>query len=186
MVETMRKETEDNRVVFTCPECGGKQLLEYLVNSRSIRVLENGEVETRNTEMADWGDVQFFCRDCGRVIVDDFVQSFKYASLEAIAADSVQAENSQSISQYDTAGPDSGHLQFTCPECGGHMLDEVTVTFWIVDFDEKGLLQLRECYYATEEKHFMCGGCGWIVQDKDHDRVVTYDALLARLRTNQK
>ncbi|MFC1833218.1 hypothetical protein ACFL2Q_00620 [Thermodesulfobacteriota bacterium] len=186
MAETMRKETEDNRVEFTCPECGGKQLLEYIVNSRSIRVLENGEVETRNTELSDWGDVRFFCRDCGQVIVDDFVQSLKYASLEAIAAASVQAENSQSISLYDTAVPESGHLQFTCPECGGHMLDEVTVTFWIVDFDEKGLLQLRECYHAHEDRHFMCGDCGWIVPGKDPDRGVTYEGLLAWLRTNQE
>jgi predicted RNA-binding Zn-ribbon protein involved in translation (DUF1610 family) len=192
MTETIRKEIETNKFEFTCPECGGKQLAEYLVNAHSIRVLESGEVENCATELPDWDDVQFFCRDCGHVVVEndgsaigaynELLHSLKCASLETIAAVYEQTENSQSITPYDVARPESGHLQFTCPECGGHTLDEVTVTITLLDFDEKGLPQFGEYHYARNEERFRCGGCGWIVQDEENNRLVTYDAPLAWLK----
>jgi len=168
---------EKKQLEFTCPQCGGHNLGEYLVNYETIWVHKDGECEPGPDEYWESDKVRFFCWDCEYTIVDknnnpirDHENLVRWIKGEDLLPEN-SSEDSASIDEdEDDIELDPDMLQFVCPKCGGRQLDSVTVTYTPLGFDEAGTIEFGNVRYDNDEAHFRCHSCRWILAD-DNGRI---------------
>lgn len=182
---------ENTELKFTCPECGGKEILEHLVNYENIWVDEDGEMEIGDMEWWESDKVEYSCLDCFWKIVDEDGCAIrdekslirwlrKEPKSESVSTCGSDYEDEASYEEEDFR---SDYLRFTCPKCGDKQLDSVNHTATVLGIYEDGSIEYFKTYGGDIE-HFRCHACRWIVENEKYGQIDDPEILASWLIEN--
>jgi predicted RNA-binding Zn-ribbon protein involved in translation (DUF1610 family) len=190
------KRNQDQQHDFTCPHCGGHEILEYLVNYENIFIYENGELEEGAEGWWEADKVEFLCGNCHEPITDQagnlirvHEDLLRYLSGEPIESFFHDLNEDRAVSwspmvdcQIEKLEP--GMLRFVCPQCGGRVLDAVNATITNLYFDKRGLMEFGNVRHVPGEGRFRCHACRWILRDAESGQEMDFDSVVAWLKSN--
>jgi predicted RNA-binding Zn-ribbon protein involved in translation (DUF1610 family) len=194
MTALVARKNEKKRLEFTCPKCGGRHIMEHLVNYESVFIYEDGEIETGGTEWWESDKVEYSCSDCFWTIRDEDQNPIRdEASLIRWLRKEPKAESyrpNEIGGRYDEVDLESeenenyaepGLLRFECPQCGGERLEAVNYTATYLNIYDDGSVEYPKAY-GGEIDHFRCHACRWIVEDDEHGRIDDPEILASWLK----
>ena len=82
-------------------------------------------------------------------------------------------------------------LTFTCPKCGGHLIEEVTVNVSlynrILTMNTRGTFEYDLIDQSNGElDHYRCGACDYVVVDKQGNNITACLDLVKWLKRQQR
>ena len=182
---------------FTCPQCGGHDIFEHLVNYEKVWIYDDGEMEFGDTEWWEDDKVEYSCAEleCFWTIVDEDNDSIiDQESLIRWLQKMPKPKNtvfSETASQFidpdcfsrDGDTGDDGHIRFKCPKCGGKQLAAVNHTATYLTIYDDGTVEYPKTYGGDIE-YFRCNACRWIVEDDEQGRINDPEILVSWLNAN--
>lgn len=187
---------EKKELEFTCPQCGGHEIFEHLVNYEKVWVYEDEEMAFGDTEWWESDKVEYSCAEpeCFWTIVDEDnciirnQESLIRWLLKLPKPNTASSETNLEFNDpecFSANGDewDDEHIRFQCPKCGGTQLAAVNETATYLIIYDDGTVEYPKTYGGDIE-YFRCHACRWIVEDHEQGRINDPEIVATCLKEN--
>jgi hypothetical protein len=184
-------------LLFVCPVCEGRQIIERMKDKRRVRVFEDGKIEGSDPDGWDRFNCTYFCEDCRSIIRHEQLVYFKdriHLGKWLFQDPEWELQEETAVSQHtyidvsallDSSGKKlkPGELPYVCPQCGASELDECWGTETPITLYQDGSIQVGSPIYDESQHHYRCRRC-WCVLEDERGTTVTREALVDYLKYN--